>query len=1229
MLFRIPPSELVTYIQESLSFSGHHGMVLSEIWESVRYKLQLDVVDNFQKQIIWQWLFFSIDPHHLYIVKDGEPVRISSDYKEFVKTQGTEDELRMIPSPDTQCKYLTGVANSKRIKLQLGENPFELLCEIARYGASGIQAPDLCKATGQDPRSLTPRLKKLEELGYIRKKNVYNDKTRQHTSLCVHSKFAENDIELYSSDLTEDFDSSRNVTKLKQYIIHSLKNAPNKLRGFKDLKKELKLDQGKSSNKFFRGIIEYLHSHGYAEKLMVKDPNQSQLVYCVKYLKDIPKDVDEISDYVELYNEYGSPNKDFEDEECESDIIPSYNLFYPLPNQLYQGIQSTKSQGITSMDLVRFLTGVSDYRPIIKLLDSLTSYVYDNNKPKRIKNYDDLYPDTSIIRAYDFEGKFKFYRYFSVRHHPVSDSIKKETPKVTLSTTDNETLMSLNKKYFSPLSKIPPGAILTSKKRKAAETKLTPKKPKNASENAPKRARGRPRKVDADLAPPEDHSLPVAALTSAPASQDVSELKEDPSGDVTSASKTSSPADESLSNSVLSIDPKLPVSTKMQRKVTPLKTPVHSGSLKAVRRRAELLNIIKEMGGVTYTTAKLCRILDERLGNSTVTDKKTLARDVSLMINSKEIEVQDIKFIRSGQQISRKLLILLDPALRPSDEEIDEVKKQCLVDTGLKNSSQTNKRVIESEVTMYYHQPLKTTQKKSREKRLDSLKSGAGQDTDRTLNVMPIKEEEPAMELDDKQKTADEGDVSSKTNDPLSTLVSGKTTRKRKAAVKKELTRKPPSKRLKNVPKLDKNDVTTLYRAVVISRTFKRGAIDFESIANLFEDMDVESIRAKWTQVRKYVGGLNSVMKGISSFERIVTKGIEDGLISVNDLEQLNYKTFLDLWNDSEGSVLEPVDENPLYVHREDNANEYNFQVMNDHSPTVFDQLEDNSMKQKEFILSNILFSYSDNTAIERKDLEEERTLLKAIFATNEENFSSERVNQLLQEYPDENIRQASLSLIKDKELSYYSDDDSNSKFVLTDKVHNALISKIFRKKFFNQAAFFASNLSGIVEASKGLVLSQGILNGQMAALLHCLSRGTVEISRVDRPYKFIGYESRLIDKEKLACDIVAYGCLSLVGENGIKSIPIPAGKACSHIWLDVHGNINTHMWAKIISSILYYITFRPGVPAHILHSKLHPVLGYDDFHCVLNWLVESKCIKREKYDGFWISNDWFMILGS
>lgn len=1216
MLFRYPPGELINYVLESLAFSGQCGLLLLDVWKIICSKLRVDSLDSFEKHLIWQWLFFDHDPNKrapLFVLRDHKAVTVLESYDEFISTNGPEDELSMIPTPDTQWYYLTGLGSSKRLRVQLGEFPFQLLCEISKYGARGIYSPDLCKATGQDPRSLTLRLKKLEDLGFIIKKNVYNEKNSQHTHLCVHRKFAEGEIESSNNAEDEDFDSSRNVAKLKHCIMQSLKVAPNHLRGFRDLKRELKLDKGRSSGKFFRSIVEYLHRHGYAERLMVKDPNQPQLVYCIKYVKDIPKNADAISEYVDILDGIDDLQGQ-EDEEYDKEIIPSFNILFPVLYQLYSYILKSKQSGITSMELIRNLTGASDYRPVVKILDSLSLYMSDGGKIKSLKDAMAPCQEDSIVRAYDFEGKFKFYRYFSLKYYEGEVNHPARIPTSNRVThRENELLINLNRKYFQPLGKITGGTLLKGKKRKAEENKNEQKKEKKVKSESHfpngRRGRGRPKKNETSgtigVKPETDEALENRKnlIIDTPATKKESEHPSELTASGTQQHEVSSETNSS------------------QRKMNIKKNAV-SGSLKATKRRNELLNIIKEMGGVTYTTAYLCRKLDTKLGNSTITDKKTLARDVSLLIAEGKLEVQDISFIRSGQPINRKLLILASADLRPSQAVINLVKEKCTEDLGVKLIIPNNRRVIEGEVTIYAGAPKKVSKVvRKRKLRLQSLNE-------------PIKENPEILEesLKEHQKKGETKvfpkEEQSRTG-TLSSLVPQKALRKRKTH-QKGLARglSNYNKKSRHIS-FGKEDATTLFRAVVICRAFKRGAINFDQVVDLFPEMTAGELKVKWTLIRKLMGGLPAVLKGISCFENIVMRAIKDGQLAPSDLECINLVFFMDLWRTYDAVAYEGIDGNPLYKTRKANENVYAVVILGHNSQDLYEQLEDNSMRQKDIILGATTFSYQPEAEIQIPGFDKEKTVLRSIFRVSEESFSGEKVNQILSNYDDNAIKSASLELMKDKELVHFSNNEEHAKFILTERVYNVLSLKGLNVSDYKDAARFIDSIDAVCLTGKGLILSPGITSGEMAALLTLLSHSKVDMVHVDRPYRFDGYESRLIDKEKLSCDIV----LTRRGHKELlpplKSVPVPIGKPCSHIWIDIYGKVDTELYKKIIASVLYYIIFRPGISRKVLFTKLKPILGYNDFVNVMDWLSATKCIKIGSYGGYWANSNWFTILGT
>lgn len=1223
MPFLCPPASLIHYILESLAFSGQYGLYLVDLWQLVARKLQQPYVEDYQKQMIWEWLYFedkTKQNEHLYIIRsNGEMIsQIPHGYDKFLRVEGAEEQLRIMPSTETQWQYLTGISDSKRLKDQLGDYPFQLLCEIAKYGHHGVHAPDLCKATGQDPRSLTLRLKKLESLSFILKKNVYNERTSQHTSLCIHKKFSEDEVEVSPSDFSEDFDRSRNVHKLKLCVMQSLRNAPNHLRAFKDLKAELGLDKGKSSSKFFRSIVEYLDKHGYAEKVMVKDPNLTQLVFCVKYVKDFPKDVDDISTIVDVLEERDNNQTQGETEEdenkAENQTWPQFSLFFPLANQLHAVVEQNRNCGCTSMELVRTLTGCSDYRPASKYLDTLTTYVNENGKPKLSKPYIDPYEKCSIIRSYDFRGKFKFYRYFSTQYYEgnIPQEHKRElsrNPKI-----EDLSLGDLNKKYYQPLNKVSQGSLINTKKRKIPEKdKGTTKRMKSLDNDVIKQSRGRPKRNASAEASSLVDVKPNTFLPP-PASEPTPSYKED-------TVETELKKDQKSFGAALISRDGLPEAKRKHAKRT-----IKSGSLKGNRRREELLNMIDDFGGVTYTSASLCRQLDERLGSLTTTDKKTLARDVSFLINAGSLEVQDINFVQSGQRVSRKLLILASTDKKPLEARINEAKKDCIEDKGSRPNFQANRRVIEGEVTLFSNDKdvAAFDRKKKAQGRLQSLSSRSSRH-EKKKNEKKIKEENPVDFSEERSSL----DVMSQ-SEPLSSLTLNVPKKKKKLRkIKEEFRPDRNLGRRSRVPRqFDKSDITTLYRAVIIYRTFKRGTIDFQKIATLFDNINANEARLKWIQVRKLLGGMNAVNKGIRAFEEIVLKGIEVGMVSVQDLETVDLRFLLDLWRDCDSSELEISDSFPLFACKKDNLEEYIFTETGELHPDFFEQLEANSMRQKGSILSDVTFFYRKPEKIEKDTLDEEKTLLKAIFASPEAGSEGSNVRNILHHYDDEKVKQASISLIKNKELSHHSTDENDSNFVLTDHFYNTFSQKAINEDFLHEATSFRDSLSSVSMASKALLLSLGISNGQMASLLYYVSRGVADLLRIDKHYEFNGYESRLIDKEKLACDIIVKLDSQREQDFRINKTPIPIGKVCSHIWLDINGRINIAMWHNIIITILHYLVFRPGIPEETLFNKMKPVLDVSDFFCVMKWLENTGAVRIGAYNDYWVNKEWFTILG-
>ena len=1122
MLFTCPPSELVAFVSETLAFSGRQGVLLPQLWIALSEKLGCSEIDAFQKSIIWRWMVHSGQKSgavDFFIMKDREMVSDIDSYENLISNGNSESAYIVLPTEEAQWQHLTHQRYSKRLKLQLGEFPFQLLCEIASHGKKGIFASELSKVTGQDPRSMTPRLRKLEESGYIVKRGVYNEAASQHTSVCIHMNFADTEVESAATDFDDDFESSRNVYKLKQFIILSLKSAPNHLRGFKDLKIELNLHKDRSSGKFFRSIVEALHKRGYAERVLVKNPDKTTPIYCIRYIKDLPKDTDEISDFVDLSRSMKEETQ--EDVEDDLDALPSLNQYFPLANQLILIINTSGEDGSTSMNLVRRLTGTSDFRPIVKILDVFSTFVIANNDKKLLKPTPDPFQSMSISRAYDFAGKFKFYRYF------VDSVTLKSIGEPAYVTPHTRNLKQINKSNFRAIGRVPPGPLLSIKKRKISEARTSTKRTK----------------VNRQPTIVKQGALEI---------------------------------------------------TIHERSSPKTKESVHitgGSSLKASRRRTELLNIIKDLGGVAYTTANLCRQLDSRLGNTTVTDKKTLARDVSTLIADGSIYVENVEFSRSGQNISRKLLILKQPEFQPSEDQIEKMKQKCIEDVGNRTSSQMNRRIIDGEVIM---------KNKKEGSRLSSLSNDA-----RSVKL----EAEDTTHVDELRNGVSKGKKEKK----KATLInSGKSIETQRHSARKA-----------GPIKFDSDDENTLFRAVVISKTFHR-SIDFSKIASLWGNPEEKSIRQRWSTHRKAIGGQSTVARGIKTFEGIVMSGIENGLIGSEELSSINLKFFLDLWNDYDVTTTAVAEKEPLYYLLTENLSSYKFVDTSGLQSDTFEQIEDCSMRQKEATLAKRPF-YQKMTSSQNIENNTLKTVIRAIISTDGDKFDPKMVAKLLEKFNNSDVENATAEMLKEKEIIFQ--ENANFKFLFSEKFQMALHPKSFGVSFLDDAGEFANSLCELSDSSKGLILSQAINGSNMAVLLTLLSRNKLSLWRVDRPYKLNGYESRLIDKNKLSCDLI----VKVHDSNLLKVKPstkVPTGKAGSHLWLGIDGGINVNMWKSLIASLLSLLVFRPGIDETALFRKLKHALEIEDVRSVVNWLIANDCLRRLDHGSFYVSKRWIMVFG-
>ena len=649
---------------------------------------------------------------------------------------------------------------------------------------------------------------------------------------------------------------------------------------------------------------------------------------------------------------------------------------------------------------------------------------------------------------------------------------------------------------------------------------------------------------------------------------------------------------------------KQPIVKARLRKVLE-KSMQRSADVTGSSRRKVLLEVIKNLGGVTFARAKLAKLLDERMGSDTTTDLKTIVRDIHKLVESGDLEVQLVQVKENGQDMTRRLMILTDPKERPSDEMIEKVKTNSSVwgRSGYMASQKTRKLIGETYDVVNPQEALGR-----RLPRLSSLKSKEP----RTVRLVGDGEKQyparPPKEKTLNRKARNE-----------------KNSRSRRKERKKVITMS-----IDFPIQFDRNDVTQIFRAVCICKSFKKNVIDFEAIAALFLNADADTIKRLWNQVRRQLGGMSSVKKGEEAFEQIVLQKIEENYIGVDDLNDIQLPFFLNLWDSSDPSKIYMSERYPLYNSIEDNLSYYN-KLNPEQTQDLFDNLELPSMKLKEEALVSKSFDYNDldTTIVVEPKSAQIRTAIKALFITRPSQQSKVDIDRILKDFDELELEQVSVAMNQEGDL-LFQNENPTTKFLITEKVFEP-IQDCVSKSFFKTANQFRENLLEITSSKKGLVITQGLEDSNAAQLLSLLSSNMVSMTHIDHPYKFEGYESRAVDKDCLECDMLVYKDLgsNAAQEPSIKNVPVPVGKPCSYVWVDSHGQINSELWRNIIAALVYFIHSRPGIPSIFLYKKYQRLLSYKELNVVLDWLKKSQFIVHGPFDGYSTTSNWLSILGS
>ncbi|CDK25920.1 unnamed protein product [Kuraishia capsulata CBS 1993] len=1239
------PNEIVELIIEDLAYEGPQGLTIDGLWNLV--KTIHPALDEFYKKLIWRWL----TRDSRLLVYGGKDL-ITTNILDVASLQEEYGEdLKVAASEEWQWNFLTN--GTSRKNTAIAGLAFDLLRAIAKSRDQGITSMKLAEVTGQDPRSLTGRLNNLESNAFIMRVPITKP---QKSYVLVHEKFWQQ----YKSANTELIMMNSGMGICKS-ILQELKTAKNGVRVYTDLRDQLKMKE-KGDKRRFTKLVNFLISKNCLEKLFISLEEGGKNFLALQYHRDLSDDTDEASDLL-------SAEPEEEEEEIDEDVLDSLfektrftkshylNTFFPIQDQILELVRSGGERGLPAMKLASLLIGKNGSRYLSRYL-LFTS----TEKASKVPN------DYVIIRGYDFAGKVKFYRYLTQTNF-LSRQQKtiNEPADLTFGVVPEpkRSLVELSASSFDSLTPTVDTVLLPdgswwpywsqyqgTRLARFASTQNVCQKPQVVSfklpdESSVKMKNGRmkptlkPRKEGRPSPSPAAISV-AAEVGSTVANSSVAEASSEPSESFMKPTVVGG-SDYRISSLRLG-----PIGSLAQ-----VRTPkTKFESFKSRKRQDVIVGMVKKDGAL-ITGKSLLIELDNVLGSSTVTDKKTLYRDLEVLREKGLVRLE-----QAGDG-SKSRYLVISTQNTPSQSKLDRLKAQALEQTTagpteskkLENANLLAKRpdlkqIILKDVSLYSPLPTFPTTPRSSSKSYSTpgplaLQDSLLQEEENTPATTPVKkpkkkractlprEDDPVGPIlqERRRKRAvktEEGDDSFVTSE-----------RKRKKSVPSSSANhsfEAIKKRTRTSLHVDLADAVMILRTIVISQSLSpKEAVDWVQISSFFnaDGITPELLRKKWPSLRRLFGP-DVLQKTHSLWRKLLFANIDSGRITHEMIANCDLHSLIKLWDDIGLETIE-IDDIPLFVSGEENERVYDFKSETLPKRDVFYR-EPITIAEREEQYKNTSFDFPNkplqDEAEESNELLLTKTALKALFATDASKFDAKRAKKLFEDFGEDLCRTALTELEQERQIVFLGK-DSQIKFELSDKAFGNTELRI-DAEFLKTASEFCEVLESASSSRKGLLLSAISPNSTYAPLINLLAEQHVKCTRIDYPVSemFQGYSSRSMVREKLESDFILSDVqLEESEEISIKVAPVPAGRPCSRLWIDLQGDINTEVWVNCIVLVLNQVLFRPGVTSTEILKRVQPSLAPLEVQDILTWLRDKNAIKKGDFDSHWVQPRWFKVL--
>lgn len=1110
------------------------------------------------------------------LLQGGELVQ-----KSYVEVASHEEDFSVSITEDKLWIVLTGYTKKES---NIGGHAFDLLLEIAKSKDRGINTKDLAMATNQDPRSITGRIKKLSHL-ISSAQMIYKGHV---VKLLKLQKYAQSGtpVKMYV-----------NMRDHLSEIVQVVKNSKNGVRQIIDLKREFKFDQDKRLSKSFIAAISWLDEKGYLKKVIVVSPtNPSVKIRCVKFIRDyLPEekganDFENDSDSGEdepLGEEKGGMDDDdaFEGLDSfnatsllqEQNLIVeeqintgtsdiSINRFYPIQNQAYNLADESGLVGISTMQMVSRLTGKDYKRAFTK-----SSEYYVDNAGSKSKNSSSC----GIVKVYDFEGKKKFYRFFTEDNFGKLMDVNHTTKDKNLPVIGNsrEDLFSLSKAKFVPLN----NTLRFIKDGELDRFFWNGELKVSANPNAP--TRGRKRKQQ-EIMEGEHRSTVTDEV-------DVKLIKQDArqEDNIVSADRAEDPVHDAstVGGQAPNKDGKLDILTVGG---------FSAKSLRSLWRQRAILEVVKRAGGVTYLREQFFENVSCFMGSQTMIDKKTVRGDVSLM-------VQCNKLHEKIEPTSGRRIIFL-----PDIE--DEVVSRYVVE------NKDNKKAAFADVI--HNADLYFFDQTEKNKFHTGVKSAKRvrkfQDFARNVEKEQQQSKEsrkPKGRIPTERKQVPKITSARKAEKPRKDVKEGFTSEKQ------ESTKTKGSFHVGN-----KDGARALIRAVVISKSIKNEIV-WEKITGLFPHNSLENLKKQWT-VRRVRMGHNGWRAQVDKWQKILLSAIEDEKATLEDAENLDLLKLIGIWKASDAHhSRKPVS---LYRDYAENRRCYTFVKRREHTVARVG-LAMSSMVQRETYLLNKVYMYDPKEqalANEQTVEDDTRAIIRSILYDTSA-IAKDEVSAL-KTIPKETIDKVILDMAKEKQVYF-----SGSKLEATTLIQD-LLSTEGKYRDMNESVRYKEKLSEMFDAGYGISINSEISDVASWVLIDLISERKLSIDAVTimEDISPFSYTTRRFGVGALTPPLIlslnARDCLFTKS----KQVGVPSGTPNSRLWIDGEGCIRDNVWKALVTMILKQILFSPGISQDDLIQYNNRILSIKEMSEICDWLEAREIIYKMSFKGYGARSQWYRV---